>query len=727
MANKWEKIKEDLIRFFNENPNQQLRGRDLARKLQVSNRDYQEFKRQVRRLADEGQLSQYKGNRYGIARKSNYATGILNVKTQGYGFVRRDDKGEDVFVSQKNMGPALHLDQVKVLLWARPVGRLAEGKVIEVLERGRNRIVGTYHETQKYSYVIPDELKITRDVMVGKEDFRDVKTGDKVVIEMTHWGDTRRMPEGKVVEVLGSPDAPGVDVLSVIHSFELPVRFPQKVDAEAGRIPEGIQSADLKNRLDLRHKLVFTIDPEDAKDFDDAVSLGEHANGHVSLGVHIADVSQFVNPGSAIDTEALRRGTSVYLVDRVIPMLPEKLSNTICSLRPNEDHLTFSVIMEVSPEGEVVAYQIKESVIRSKYRFTYQEVQSFIDRLDNELKKSGKTHSMGTAESSRPDQDPDFRKTIDKMITLCRILKKRRYEEGSIPFDAPEPKVILDKKGTPIALGVRDRSESHGLIEEFMILANRTVAEHINRLRKDRSRKYPFVYRIHEKPDGKKLNDFVNFVRALGYVFDPGRRVSAKKFQRLLEQVAGSKHAIIVEEIALRTMMKAMYATRNPGHFGLACAHYTHFTSPIRRYPDLVVHRLLKVYADEGDLSGLFPMKLSRICELASKKEITAQKAERESIKTKQLLFMKNHIGDEFNGVISGVTSFGIFVEIPEFLVEGLVHIKDLEDDYYLFDEIRYCLNGRNNGKVYQLGDSVRVLVMRVSLEMRKLDFMLAQ
>jgi len=527
MTKKWKKIEEDIIRFFNGNPNQQLKGRELAGKLGVSSRDYQAFKRQVRRLADEGRLSRYKGNRFGASRKSNDIDGILHVKTQGYGFVRREGESEDVFISQRNMGAALHLDRVRVLLWARPVGKLAEGKVVEILERGRKRIVGTFQVSGKFSYVVPDELKLTRDVVVGKEDRKNAKSGDKVSIEITNWGDGRRLPEGKVVEVIGTPGEKGVDVLSVIHAFELPVRFPPKVEKETAEISSDIRPEDLKNRLDLRDNLIFTIDPDDAKDFDDAVSLEVLPNSNYSLGVHIADVSHFVESGSAVDGEALKRGTSVYLVDRVIPMLPERLSNSLCSLRPDEDHLTYSVTMEVSPNGDVLDYRIKESVIRSKIRFTYKEVQFLMDHLDKKTQDPDQEHSKIKGEVfPRKDllRDKDLQKALANMIELSRILRKRRYEAGSIPFDAPEPRVVLDKKGFPVELGVREHSESHELIEEFMILANRTVAEHIDRLRKEGSRKYPFVYRIHEKPDGKKLSDFVNFVRALGYSFDPGRQ-----------------------------------------------------------------------------------------------------------------------------------------------------------------------------------------------------------
>jgi ribonuclease R len=716
---KQERFLKELLQFLEAHPDQIYKGRELAHHLGVINRDYQKFKRMVRQFAEEGLFSRHKGNKYGVVRKQSTVTGNLHVKSQGYGFVRRDDGSEDVFISQKNMNSALHGDRVRVELWAQPVGRLPEGKVVEILERGRSRIVGTFQEARTYNYIIPDELKITRDVVVSEKDRGTSRAGQKVVVEIKKWGDTRRMPEGKVVEVLGYPDEKGVDVLSITTSFDLPRAFPKRVKEETENISGKIPASALQNRLDLRDKLVFTVDPADAKDFDDAISLERLSEGNLLLGVHISDVSRFVPPGSALDREALRRGTSVYLVDRVIPMFPERLSNDLCSLRPAVDRLTYSVLMELTPEGVIEDYQIRETVIHSRCRLTYQEVQRMIDGY----REGTGNRDSGSEIRVRGDELAD---TLLRMAELSRKLLARWRLAGSIDFDAPEAEVVLDDRGRPVSLGVKERLESHRLIEAFMLLANRTVAEHIQRLRRETGGKYAFVYRIHEKPEGKKLDEFVRFIRVLGYAFDVGKKVTPKKFQGLLKQVKGTRHEIIVEDVALRTMMKAMYSTRNVGHFGLAFKHYTHFTSPVRRYPDLMVHRLLKAYSQGESRFPEYPVKLSKICEIASEREITAQEAERECIKAKQVEFMAARIGEEFDGVISGVVSFGVFVEIPEYLVEGLIHVRDLDDDDFAHDEGNYCLIGRKKGRVYRLGDPIRVRVDRVWREMRKIDFVVA-
>ncbi len=720
----------EILRFLKEHPNQIYKSRELAKKMHVPNREYQAFKRVVRQLAQAGEISRFKGNRYGHYRKPAVVTGILHVKTQGYGFLLRDDGGEDVFVSQRNMGTALHRDRVRVALWAQPVGRLPEGKVVEILERGNRKIVGTFQEGKTTHYVIPDDLKIGKDVYISERDRKKAQSGQKVIVEVTHWDDYRKMPEGKIIRILGDPEDQGVDVLSIIHQFNLPLAFSEAVVQETEKIPQDIPDTSLQNRLDLRDKLVFTIDPEDAKDFDDGVSLEQLSNGNWLLSVHIADVSHFVASGSAIDREALRRGTSVYLVDRVIPMLPERLSSDLCSLRPHEDRLAFSVLMELSEDGTLQDYEIKKSIIRSQYRLTYQQVQKIIESYKgndphSKFQKEAKHRTNKQIDSALYDHV--LQKTVIQMVQLSRKLMAMWREEGSIDFEVPEPKVILDDQGHVIDLRIRERLESHRLVEAFMLLANRTVAEHIHRLRQETHRKYPFAYRIHDKPRGKKLEEFVLFVQALGYPFQAGKKITPKKFQIFLEQIKGTKHEIIVEEVALRAMMKAVYSTRNVGHFGLAFKHYTHFTSPIRRYPDLIVHRLLKSYLNDENCALQLPMKLSEICEIATEREILAQTAERESIKVKQVAFMGNHLGDTFEGVISGVTSFGIFVEIPEYLVEGLVHIKDLIDDYYLYDGKSYQLVGQNSGKIYRLGDSIGVRVNRISKEMRTVDFGLIQ
>ena len=716
---------DSLLRFLEAHPDHIYKSRELAKRLRVPNRDYQSFKKIVRRLAEEGRISRYKGNKYGAHRKPVEITGVLHVKTQGYGFVIRDDEGEDVFISQRSMGTALHRDRVKAVLWAQSKGKLPEGKIIEIIKRGHKRIVGTFQEAQTYNYVNPDELKISTDVYVSEGDRGRALAGQKVVVEITKWGDARRMPEGRVIEVLGRRGEKDVDVLSIIHAFDLPLEFPGPVQEEVNRLASELPDSALVNRLDLRKKLVFTIDPEDAKDFDDALSMEKLSNGNVSLGVHIADVSAFVPAKSAIDLEALRRGSSIYLVDRVIPMLPDRLSSKLCSLRPEEDRLTYSVLMEINNDGILVDYQIRESIIRSRYRLSYREVHHMLDesRMNDKNEDAGKKPSASN--SSLSDKSEILRKTIREMTRLSRIILERWQKTGSIDFDAPEPEVVLDDSGRPVELGRKERLESHRMVEAFMLLANRTVAEHISRLRRERGRKYPFTYRIHERPEGKKLEEFVRFVRALGYTFEVGKRATPKQFQSILKQVRGTNHEIIVEEVALRTMMKAVYSTRNMGHFGLAFKSYTHFTSPIRRYPDLTVHRLLKAYCRDESESVPLSARLSEICEISTEREIVAQEAERESIKAKQVAFMEDRVGEEFDGIISGVTSFGIFVEIPEYLVEGLVHIKDLDDDYYVFDEKNYCLIGQDRGKTYRLGDGVRVRLDRVLRDMRKLDFLL--
>ncbi|MBN2030776.1 ribonuclease R [bacterium] len=729
-SNKQKSDASDILRFLKEHPNQIYKSRELAKKMHIPNRDYQTFKRMVRQLAQSGEISRFKGNRYGHYRKPAVVTGILHVKTQGYGFLLRDDSGEEVFVSQRNMGTALHRDRVRVALWAQPVGRLPEGKVVEILQRGNRKIVGTFQESKTAHYVIPDDIKIGKDIYISAKDRSKTRSGQKVVVEVTQWDDYRKMPEGKIIKVLGDPDDQGVDVLSVIHQFDLPIAFSKAVTQEAGQIPRDIQSASLKNRLDLRNQLVFTIDPEDAKDFDDAISLEYLSNGNWLLGVHIADVSHYVVSGSAIDREALRRGTSVYLVDRTIPMLPERLSSDLCSLRPNEDRLTFSVLMELSEDGTLQDYQIKESVIHSRHRLTYRQVQKMIERdegCDPRSNSLGEIKQPANKQTDSIQDDHILQETVIQMVQLSRKLMAKWKEDGSIDFEIPEPKVVLDDQGHVTDLQIRERLESHRLVEAFMLLANRTVAEHIHRLRQETHRKYPFAYRIHDKPKGKKLEEFILFIRALGYTFQVGKKITPKKFQVFLERIKGTKHEIIVEEVALRTMMKAVYSTQNVGHFGLAFKHYTHFTSPIRRYPDLIVHRLLKSYLDHEGHAIQMPMKLSEICEIATEREIIAQSAERESIKTKQVEFMGNHLGDVFEGVISGVTSFGIFIEIPEYLVEGLVHIKDLIDDYYLYDGKNYRLVGQNSGKIYRLGDGIQVRVNHISKEMRAIDFGLVE
>lgn len=703
-------VEKSLQAYLNARPGQSFKSRELARKLDVHTRDYREFKMTLRALVEAGQIGRYKGGRFGSKRAMKTAEGVLHIKTQGYGFLLREDGGEKVFVSESRMAGAMHRDRVEVEIWSQEPGKSPEGRVVKILSRAAQRIVGTFHEGRKVHYVTPDEIKAARDIAIEEELRNGARDGQKVVVEVVRTDD-RRPTEGRVAEVLGFPDEKGVDVLSVLVAHNLPSRFPSAVNREVEAIPAAIPESEIGRRLDLREDFIFTIDPDDAKDFDDAVSLEKLPNGRWSLGVHIADVSHFVTPGSPTDREALSRATSIYLVDRVIPMLPERLSGELCSLRPLEDRLTYSVLLEVSDSGEVFDYRVAETVIHSRHRLTYTQAQALID--------GGKLKSAPV-----PGASPQLSRKLRDMRDLSQVLLRKWEADGMIDFDLPEAEIRLDEKGRPSDVRIKERLESHRLIEAFMLLANRTVAEHVSRLRLRLHEKLPFVYRVHERPSPEKLADFSRFVAALGAPFKAGKSVTPKQFQRYLAGIQESKHKVVIEDVALRTMMKAQYDTSNVGHFGLAFKQYTHFTSPIRRYPDLAVHRLLKAYgAPEGPGRPVMAESLSEICRQSTEREVLAQQAERESIRVKQAEFMERHIGDEFEGVVSGVTGFGVFVEIPEFLIEGLVHISDLSDDYWVHDAAQFRLTGRNSGRVVRLGDSMKVRVSRVLKSQRKIDF----
>ena len=687
-------------------PHRTFKPKEMARTLGVVKADYTRFRDLVKKAARDGRVAKYRGNNFGSIKKASLVEGELQVKAQGYGFLIAGEGKQDVFISQKNMGTALNKDIVQVQLYAESKGERREGRVTKVVKRSRSSIVGTYRRTRKVGFVIPDDNKLTTDLFIPDGEDGGARSGQKVVAKIAQWQDRRSSPEGKIVEILGFPDAPGIDVLSVIKSFDLPTTFPPPVEEDVRGMAASIPATELRRRTDLRRDICFTIDPDDAKDFDDAVSLIVLKNGNYELGVHIADVSYYVTPGSPIDREALSRGTSVYLVDRVVPMLPERLSNEICSLRPDQDRLTFSCIMEVAPNGHVVKHRILESVIHSKRRFTYQEVQEII---------GGKAASK-------------YAKTILAMHSLSQTLTKRRHELGSLNFDLPEVKVELNPAGEPIAIRQRERLASHRLVEEFMLLANQTVTEHVAHTLASKERKPPFIYRIHEEPNEQKMEDFRKFVKALGHPLDPNKKVTGKLLGDYLLALKGKPEEVLVEDLMLRSMMKARYATKNAGHFGLGFKNYTHFTSPIRRYADLEVHRLLKEYAERVDFQQARQRnrRLEKIAQHVSAREIVALEAERESIKLKKVEYMQRHLGDEFDGVISGVVAFGIFVEITDLLVEGLVHISDLEDDYYFHDDKNYQLVGQRTEKTYRLGDSVRVQVVRVDPDQRVIDFVLA-
>ncbi len=697
------KIEQEILHILTREK-AELSAKQLSENLNIKKKNYHLFRSALNLLISSRQISKVKGTKkFRITMANRVIRGELRMTRGGFGFVHDDENDADVFIGRDHLNTAFDKDVVEVKLYAKSRGKNEDGYVIKILERKRQNFVGTFHKTQYYGFVVPDDPRIYRDFFVPKEKQNEAQEGEKVVVLLEKWDSDHLNPEGSIIEIIGRPGDAGVDVASVAYSFQLGIKFPEKVNAAVEDIPANIPENEIKNRLDLRDQVCFTIDPIDAKDFDDAVSLKNLPDGTLELGVHIADVSFYVTPGSTTDKEAFNRGTSVYLVDRVIPMLPERLSNQLCSLQPEKDRLTMSCIMKLDKDGEVIDYQIKPSIINSNKRFAYEEV--------HEILNAG--------------QENQYKDILKDMWQLSSKLTQKRLQEGGIDFETPEVSFELDQTGFPVAINRKERLDSHRMIEEFMLLANKVVAQHIKKISTS-PRILPFIYRIHPKPDPEKMKKFFEFLHALDYKIKPSPKITAKYFQQIIHQIKGTPEEIIIEEVALRSMMKAIYSTDNVGHFGLGFSDYTHFTSPIRRYPDLIVHRLLKAYDNQSpETAKRYSVQdLKKICDQASRMERTALEAERESIRLKQNEYISKHIGEEFDGIISGVTSFGIFVELPDTLVEGLVHIRDLEG-YFIYDEKTYSLTNTKTDRKLRLADPVRIEVTKVSLETGKVDFKL--
>lgn len=705
-----------ILAFLARYPNQAFRSKELARRLSLkTDEEYREFKASLRSLIDENKIRRVKGGQYGHLTVPQSVVGMFRMTKQGFATVRVEGIEGEIFIPPRYRGMAVHGDTVEVSLFAQSTkqvdqGRLREGEVVKILERGRLDLVGTLERSRNFYIVIPDDRKIARDVFVDRTDLNNAKPGDKVVVQIDSWGVGHLNPQGRVVEVLGRAGEVSAELQSVIREFKLPLHFPIEVKQEVELLSGTIPAAEIARRLDLRKESCFTIDPEDAKDFDDAVSLQLLPDGGYRVGVHIADVSYYVREGTPLDQEALKRGTSVYMPNTVIPMIPEKLSNILCSLRPNEDRLTYSVLMNLSPRGAVNDYEIRETVIRSKRRFSYEEIEAVLDLKEGSAGSTAIDHQM--------------LEIIHAMQRLSAVLTKKRLKEGSIDFETSEAQFKFDEEGKPCEIRKKSRLRSHRLVEEFMLLANQVVAKHIGLVKREDHRR-PFLYRIHDSPDPDRVRELAAFVEQFGYKLKVDEGVRSRDLQKLLDQVRGSEVENVINEVALRSMAKAVYSEQNIGHFGLGFEYYSHFTSPIRRYPDLVVHRLLKRYESAPSLQWREEVerKLPYVAKQSSAMERNAQEAERAAIKVMQVEYMKRHVGDEFNGVISGVMRFGIFVEITDLLVEGLVHVRDLDDDYYEYDEKKYALVGNRTDKRYRLGDAVTVRVLRVNPEEREIDF----
>jgi len=695
-------IQKQIIALLKETPGVPVNRKHISHTLKIGKHDYKIFMNSIVGLAKSGKIVHVRKFMYAYPQKNEQMQGELRTTRSGFGFVTVEERDVDVFIAEPNLNTAFDRDLVEIQLYASSRGKRLEGFVTKVTQRFRKQIVGNYHLTEYYSYVVPDDPKIYRDIIVHKDDNLEAKDGQKVLVTFERWERNQHNPEGVIVEVLGNPGDKGVDVASIAYSYNLSVKFTDSLEAAAAKVKRGAISKELPNREDLRKLVCFTIDPVDARDFDDAVSLTKLKNGNLELGVHIADVSHYVQAGTELDKEAYKRATSVYLVDRVIPMLPEYLSNDLCSLKPEQDRLAYSCFTEFDSELKVVKYRIVPSVIHSKRRFNYQEVQ---DVLDGKVKDK-------------------LAPVLQEMDKLRAGLMQQRFEEGGIDFETPEVRFILDENGQPEDIVPKPRLNSHRLVEEFMLAANQTVARHIKYISPNKKRLLPFIYRIHDKPDEKKMQNFFNFLSALEVPFKPVKRVSSKYFQTVIESIKGSKEEQIIEEVALRSMMKAIYSENNVGHFGLGFSDYTHFTSPIRRYPDLIVHRMLKAYHASDNLApkGL-EAQLKKIAFQSTKMERLAVEAERQSIKLKQMEYINRFVGETFTGIVSGVMAFGVFVELNDTHVEGLIRISELSDDFYIYDDTTYSLIGRDTEQSIRLADEVEIKVEAVDLEKKAVDF----
>ncbi len=652
-------------------------------------------------LAFDGDLIEVSPGKYKAPQRSNIATGTFVRRSNGKNSVLTDEDNESIFVAERNSMHALNGDKVKVVIAAAKKNTEPEAEVIEILEKKEQTFIGTLRVEKQYGILVTDSKFLATDIIIPKNRLKGGKTGDKAIARITSWENDEKNPKGEVLDILGVTGENTTEMHAILAEFGLPYRYPEAVEKAADKIGAGITDQVVEQRIDMRATTTFTIDPKDAKDFDDALSIKKLGNGNWEVGVHIADVTHYVLPDSIIDKEAQKRATSVYLVDRVVPMLPEHLSNGICSLRPDEDKLTFSCIFEMNSDAEVINSQIARTVTRSNRRFTYDEAQNVIE--------------TGSG---------DFCEEILTLDRLAKTLRRKRYENGSVEFDRAEVRFDIDETGHPIGVYFKESKDANKLIEEFMLLANKTVAAAIG---KPQGKKKPkaFVYRVHDMPDPGKLADLSKIARTFGFkVKETGSsREVNRSINRMLADVKGKGEENFLSTIAIRSMAKAVYTTQNIGHYGLAFDYYTHFTSQIRRYPDMMVHRLLERYLAGGRSVNI--QKLEDQCKHSSEMEQLAANAERSSIKYKQVEFMGDHMGQIFDGVISGVTEWGLYVELNENKCEGLVPVRELADDFYDFDEKNYCLTGRRKNVRYRLGDNVRVKVVRANLERKQLDFVL--